>query len=167
MLSDEIVEVGVTEEDSSAQFATTVLPTHVPDGPSVHGIGPDELQTSVRFSVAFDFLVGFLRGVAEQALVDAISNDEDGESECSLPPLRFSPRTVSLAAHNGLKFDFPILVSECLRRDCNLWILVVRACAAAGLSIADGCALAVVAVPLARPTERWTTPIKCHFCQPW
>ena len=148
VLSDEVVEVGVTEEETSAQFATTILPTHVPNSPAVHGIGPEELHTSVRFNVAFDFLVKFLRGISEEALVDATSSDEEGES--ALPSVRFPPRTVLLAAHNGFRFDFAILVSECLKHDCNLWILVdfkfvdtldvVRACAAAGLSVADGCA---------------------------
>ena len=89
------------------------------------------------------------------------------------------------SAQRFLKFDFAILVSECLRHDCNLWIWVewkfvgtlevARACAAAGLSIADGraclarprpladgCAVLVAAVPLARPTERWTTPSPCE-----
>ena len=54
---------------------------------------------------------------------------------------------VLLAGHNGLKFDFPMLVSECLRHDCNVFQLVefyycdtlplARAFAA---HIGDGCA---------------------------
>ncbi len=115
VLSDEVVEVGVTEEETTAQFATTILPTHVPVGPSVHGIGPEELHASVRFNIAFDFMVKFLRGISEEAVGDVCSSDEEEGS--ALPSVRFPPRTVLLAAHNGLNFDFPILVSECLRHD--------------------------------------------------
>ena len=141
------MEVGITEEQTRAQFATTILPTRVPDGASVHGIGPDELYTSMRFDAAFELMVKFLRGMSESAFVaDASSDDEE---DPVLPSAQLQPRTVLLAAQNGLKFDFPILVSECLRHGCNFWILmdfkfvdtleVVRACAATGFSMADGC----------------------------
>lgn len=150
VLADEIVEIGVTEDRSMAQFATTVLPTRVPEGPSVHGIGADELRTSARFEVAFGLLVEFLHGVVERTLSDTGSSDEEGQPARALPSLRFPPPTVLLAAHNGFKFDFPILFSECLRHNCNACILegwkyvdtleVIRACGAGGHGVADGCA---------------------------
>ena len=43
VLWDEILEVALTEDASKAQFATTVRPIHVPDGPpGIHGIEKDE-----------------------------------------------------------------------------------------------------------------------------
>ncbi len=137
----------VFEELSSAQFATTVLPTQVPDGPGVHGIDPEELRTSPRFDVVFVRFVKFLQSVADGFVAEAHSSDDEAESPDLLPSVRLPPPGILLAAHNGLRYDFPLLISECLRHVCNAWILadwfyvdtleVVRSC---GAHLADGCA---------------------------
>ena len=134
------------QELSCAQFATTVLPAQIPDGPGVHGIDPEELLTSPRFDAAFAGFVGFIQAVVGTSIAEAQSSDDDAESP-GLPSVRFPPPGVLLAAHNGLRYDFPLLISECLRHSCNVWILadwfyvdtlqVVRCC---GQHVGDGCA---------------------------
>ena len=134
------------QELSCAQFATTVLPAQIPHGTGVHGIDPDELLTSPRFDAAFAGFVGFIQAVVGTSIAEAQSSDDDAESP-GLPSVRFPPPGVLLAAHNGLRYDFPLLISECLRHSCNAWILcdwfyvdtlqVVRCC---GQHLADGCA---------------------------
>ena len=134
------------QELSSAQFATTIKPRQLPDGPGVHGIDSDELVTSPSFDVAFISLVDFIQTVLATPLAEVSSSDDETE------PQRVSSdqllRTkVLLVAHNGLRFDFPLLVTECLRHNCNLEVLaqwffvdtldVVRCC---GRTLCDGCA---------------------------
>ncbi len=80
-LADEICEVAVTEAQSGAPFSMTVRPTHLQDGPpGVHGIETEELRASQSFAEVFELLLGFLRQVSENALVDADSSDD----ECDL-----------------------------------------------------------------------------------
>ena len=71
----------VFEELSSAQFATTVLPTQVPDSPGVHGIDPEELRTSPRFDVVFVRFVKFLESVVNGSVAEA------GKQSRALRPL--------------------------------------------------------------------------------
>ena len=81
----------------------------MPAGPGVHGIGNDELLTSSPFNVVFNDLVGFLRGVSEQALADgggsssssSSSEDDLVASGKPLPSPKFPPPAVVLVAHNG------------------------------------------------------------------
>jgi len=92
-------------------------------------------------------MICFLRGVAESALVDGDESDDSADGCLRLPMLRYPATRILLCAHNALRFDLPMLVSECLRHDCNVFQLaefyycdtlhIVRAC---GAHIADGCA---------------------------
>ena len=150
VLSDEILEIAATVGCSQAQFSAAVRPVELPTRPGVHGICDDELSSSAPFRVVFYRMLGFLRDVAEEALVDDESSSEDDAARPEvqrLPMPKFPPPPVVLAAHNGFKFDFPMLVSEVLKHDCNIYLLadfkyvdtleIVRAC---GLGVADGCA---------------------------
>ncbi len=77
---------------------------------------PGELQTSVRFDGAFDRMMNFLRGVVDSALVeDGESSDEVDITDTPPPAPQYPAPAVLLAAYNGVKFDFPTMVSECLR----------------------------------------------------
>ena len=149
VLCDEILEVAVTDDRSNAQFATTVRPMHVPDGPpGVHGIEEDELLTSPPFHEVFPRLLLFLNSIVENSLEESDSSDGDSTDNAG----RFlnlkspSPRAL-LVGHNAMKFDFPMLVSECLRHNCNLFELAefyycdtLPILRAVGAHIADGCA---------------------------
>ena len=78
------------QELSCAQFATTVLPAQIPDGPGVHGIDPEELLTSPRFDAAFAGFVGFIQAVVGASIAEAQSSDDEAES-VGLPSVRFPP----------------------------------------------------------------------------
>ena len=147
VLNDEILELAVTADVSGAQFASTVRPLRLPDGPGVHGIAQDELLTSVPFGRVFGWMMEFLRNMGESALVDDGASDNSADDDSQPPALQHPAPNVLLCAHNALKFDLPMLVSECLRHGCNVFELaefyfcdtlhVARAC---GAKIADGCA---------------------------
>ncbi len=88
----------VFEELSSAQFATTVLPTQVPDCPGVHGIDPEELRTSPRFDVVFVRFVQFPQSVVDGFVAEAHSSDDEAESPDLLPSVRLPPPGILLAS---------------------------------------------------------------------
>ena len=135
VLHDAVLEIAITAHLSGAQFATTVLPQRLPEGMGVHGIEQDELLSGVPFDRAFDRMVEFLQDIIKDQLfgkyasreefMDELKKETIGSellSQCSSH--RLLHPVVLLAGHNGLKFDFPMLVSECLRHDCNVFQLV-------------------------------------------
>jgi DNA polymerase III alpha subunit (gram-positive type) len=77
----------------------------------VHGIANDELLAGPSFSEAFRRMVVFVHTI----LFNSVQSD--GSSEDELAPTRFKdyPPEIVFVAHNGIKFDFPFLLSECYR----------------------------------------------------
>ena len=114
ILTDNIVEIGVVDEHG-ATFSTVVCPPIVPAGPAVHGIEHSELQHGPAFACAFDRLARFLDHLAENAVTD---DDSSADEVAALPNLRSELPEVVVVAHNGMKFDFAMLLSECCR--CSL-----------------------------------------------
>ena len=96
--------------------------------------------------MAFVNLVEFIQEVVITPLEDISGIDDESETR-DISSNLFIGTDVLWVAHNGLRFDFPILVTECLRHNCNLDILakwffvdsleVVRYC---GKHLNDGCA---------------------------
>ena len=111
--SDEIVEFGVIADACSAIYSTVVHPRLLPTpGPTVHGIPDEELRDGPRFAEAFARLAWFFDAVAESAIEDSDASEDDGPRP---PMLREKTPTILIVAHNGVKFDFPMLLSACLR----------------------------------------------------
>ncbi len=125
VVRDSVVEVGIVAENGAA-FATVVKPPSIPSEPecsnSVHGIPAAELQTGPDFATAFVRIVSFL----EHLQTSTVEPDSDSDAEpqevknYSDPP----PRIV-LVAHNGLRFDFAMLVSELFRSGVD-WLPLQR-----------------------------------------
>ena len=104
VLHDEILEVALTDDSSNTQFATTVRPIHVPDGPGVHGIEKDELLASPRFHEVFPRMLLFLNSIVESSLGLSDSSDDDTSDNVGrLPMLRDSSPRVLLVANNAIK----------------------------------------------------------------
>ena len=127
VLSAHIVEIGLLDHAGSLVFSTVVCPPELPgDEPTVHGIAPAELSLGPSFAEAFRRMAMFLDFSVEMAVgeVSDSSNEEVGPSV-----LRERPPTVVIAAHNGFKFDLPILMVELLRCGIGLetlerWLFV-------------------------------------------
>ena len=113
LADDRIVEIGALALKSGAAFSTVVKPVGAQSSATcVHGIEESELEQGPLFTEAFERLVRFLDTLSETAMAS------DGESsEDELPPLkvRAEPPVTCLAAHNGFRFDYPMLLCECLR----------------------------------------------------
>lgn len=121
LASDEIVEIGVWADASRAAFSTVVKPAVMPKDAGVHGIAPEELLEGPSFAEAFCRMVVFLEKLADEALAEDDSSSEDCGSE--LPRLRSDVPSVLLAAHNGHRFDFGMILSQCWR--CNVPVAVL------------------------------------------
>ena len=111
ILTDNIVEIGVVDEHG-ATFSTVVCPPIVPAGPAVHGIAHSELQQGPSFACAFERLAKFLDHIAEGVVTDDESSADEVDSH---PRLKSELPEVVMVAHNGIKFDFAMLLSECCR----------------------------------------------------
>ena len=119
----EVVEIAGVVADTGAKFATVVCPTTLgqsEDAAAVHGITVEELQSAPPFPIAFERFCAFLSASADDALEEVIDTSE-GESQDMTPPdvplpaLCSPAPVVVLAAHNGMKFDGPVLVHQCIR----------------------------------------------------
>ena len=123
LAGDRIVEIGALALKGGAAFATVVKPVGAQSSAtSVHGIEESELEKGPLFPEAFDRLVHFLNTLSETAMASDAESSED-----ELPPLkaRSEPPVICLAAHNGFRFDYPMLLCECLRNGIS-WSLMAR-----------------------------------------
>ena len=98
-------------------FATTVrvdqdiLTTRGLDAFKVHGISAEEIALGPTFEQAW---TRFLAGVDDVTNNATETVEVDSDDEVSTPMMIQEPIVV-LAAHNGVKFDFPLLLCELLR----------------------------------------------------
>ena len=114
-MQDSVVEIGIVAENGAC-FATVVQPPCIPGEPecsnSVHGIPAVELQAGPGFATTFERMVAFL----EHLQVSTVAFDSDSDAEPQeVKAYSDPPPRLLLVAHNGMKFDFPMLVSEVFR----------------------------------------------------
>jgi DNA polymerase III epsilon subunit-like protein len=115
VVQDSVVEIGIVAE-SGACFATVVRPPSIPSEPecsnSVHGIPAIELQAGPDFATSFVRMVAFL----EHLQVSTVEQDSDSDVEPrEIQNYSDPPPQILVVAHNGLRFDFAMLVSEVFR----------------------------------------------------
>ena len=123
---DRIVEIAATHAHCDARmysesFATTVhvdqniLTTRGLDAFKVHGITDEEIAAGPTFEQVWIRFVKWIEDVTNNATVfeESYSDDE------ALKPMILQEPVVVLAAHNGSKFDFPLLLCEVLRNNLS------------------------------------------------
>ena len=86
------------------------------EGPLVHGIADEELREGPSFTEAFHRMYSFCENLSAMAVID----DDSSSDEAAPPTLREYPPRIMICAHNGLKFDFPFLCSECIRNGIDI-----------------------------------------------
>ena len=119
VLNEHIVEIGLLDERSGSVFSTVVCPPSLPgEGPTVHGIPSHELAEGPHFAEAFARLLRFVQYVVEMAVVE--NSDSSASESDEVSKLNEKPPAIVIAAHNGFKFDLPILFVEMLRNDIGL-----------------------------------------------
>ena len=107
-----IVEIGALVEGHGFMFSTVVNPGQDDiDQPSVHGIPASELLSGPSFSEAFWRFDAFLR----HASLSVLDAEDDSEDEQQTASATKPDQDILIVAHNGMKFDFPFLLSEAMR----------------------------------------------------
>ena len=123
-----VVEIGLVAENGAC-FATVVRPPCVPSEPecsnSVHGISAAELEAGPDFATSFVRMVAFL----EHLQVSTVEHDSASDVEPRDIKTYSDPPRLLLVAHNGRKFDFPMLASEVFRSGADFkplqrWLFV-------------------------------------------
>ena len=131
--NDQLVELAAYHAPTErhvrgAAFSTVVKPSVEDSAGHIHGIGPNELSQGLPFGVAWsrflDFVVGLQR--VSTPFADHNDSDDDGTSMVVLPS---DGPSVVLVGHNSIRFDFPMLLFECLRHGRSLspfedWLFV-------------------------------------------
>ena len=131
--NDQIVELAAYHAPKErhvrgAAFSTVVKPSVEDSAGHIHGIGPNELSQGLPFGVAWSRFLDFVVGLQRVSIASADHSDseDDGTSMVVLP---FDAPTVVLVGHNSFRFDFPMLLFECLRHGRSLspfedWLFV-------------------------------------------
>ena len=113
---DMIVEIGALEASAGAAFSSVVCAATAPHSESaaVHGIDSAEIAQGPTFAEVWRRFVAFAEGLLNLTVAD----DSESSQDCSprpYPALPEEPPVLVLAAHNGFRFDFAILLCECCR----------------------------------------------------
>ena len=115
---DEIVEIGAAEALTGSVFSSVVSAASVPAAPAVHGIDREEIAQGPPFPEVWRRFTAFAEGLVDMTVVD----DSESSQDCphrALPSLPEEPPVLVLAAHNGFRFDFAMLLCECCRHDVS------------------------------------------------
>ena len=148
--SDHIVELACCHAPSDphiggAVFSTVVRATAEDTAAHVHGITQREIAAAPAFSIAWARFLEFVDHLQRIA----VHEHSDSECEPEACPTMLSPElpTVLLAAHNGHRFDFAVLLFELLRHGMcwgplEQWLFVdtLAVVQAVGVSTLGGCA---------------------------
>ena len=78
---------------------------------SVHGIPASDLLLGPSFSAAFWRFDAFLRHASLSVLDAKDDSDDNQQTATAMKP----DQDILIVAHNGMKFDFPFLLSEAMR----------------------------------------------------
>ena len=82
----------------------------------IHSILPEEIAQGPDFASAFGEFLSFVDCLLNTALETGTqSDDDDEEGEPDMPRIAEVSPTVVIAAHNGVKYDFTMLLCECNR----------------------------------------------------
>ena len=113
ILSGKIVEIGALIEGSHSTFSTVVDPGQDDsiEQPSVHGIPHEELLLGPCFAEAFQRFCEFVR----YAALSTLAADDDSEDDQHVATAMRPDLDIMIVSHNGQQFDFPFLLSECMR----------------------------------------------------
>ena len=125
ILQDRIVEIAAARCHNDIRmngeaFSTTVridpdiLMTRGLEAFEVHGITSEEIKQGPSFEQAWMRFLTWIDDVTNSATKYEVESDDDTES----PTLLEDPAVV-LVAHNGIRFDFPLLLCELLRNNLS------------------------------------------------
>ena len=122
---DRVVEIAATQSFDSAHMPgacyaeVTCVPEEILRTPGaqaaarVHGIPDSEIAQGAAFPVSWARFLAFTEAVLNNAIHEASDSSDDDEPP--LPRPLDDPPSLLVAAHNGRRFDFAVLLFECHR----------------------------------------------------
>ena len=137
VVEDRIVELAAVQILPSNlpgfSFSTTVfvetdiLEKRSQEAAQVHGIGQLEIAVSPTFPEVWKAFMHFLGSLSNSYIQESASDTDDDPSE--LPMICEDPPVILIGAHNGIKFDFAMLLFECYRHNLDTsvfeqWVFV-------------------------------------------
>jgi len=138
VVEDRIVELAAVQMLPSSKspgcvFSATVfveaqlLETRGREASLVHGISQAEIAVSPSFPEVWNAFLQFVESLTHFHSRDS-SSDSDGDPT-RLPGISEEPPRILIGAHNGIKFDFAMLLFECYRHELDMsvfedWIFV-------------------------------------------
>ena len=137
IVEDRVVELAAVQilptSFPGCSFSTTVfvetdiLETRGQEAARVHGIGQAEITTSPTFPEVWRAFLCFIESLSNFH-VQEFSSDSDDEPR-EQPVISEESPTILIGAHNGIKFDFAMLLFECYRHNLDTsvfeqWVFV-------------------------------------------
>ena len=137
VVNDRIVELAAVQILPSnlpgCSFSTTVwvetdiLEARGQEAARVHGIAQVEMAVSPTFPEVWCAFLCFIDALTNFHIQDSSSDSDDELRE--LPLIAEEPPVVLIGAHNGIKFDFAMLLFECYRHNLDTsvferWVFV-------------------------------------------
>ena len=124
---DRIVEIAAVHAHGDIRmkgesFSTTIcvepmiLESRGEEASKVHGITDEEIKPGPTFKDAWMRFLKWIDDITNNTLKDEDSDDEMRQ------PIFLEDPIIVLAAHNGFRFDFPLLLCELLRNDISTTI---------------------------------------------
>ena len=107
---DRIVEIGAAA--ANGDFSTVVSPG-ISSTSAVHGIEEEETAQGPAFPEVWARFVAFVESLVNATVHENSDDSEDDSPRLPRPP--DEPPVVLLAAHNGERFDYALLLCECSR----------------------------------------------------
>ena len=148
--SDQIVELACCHAPSDprasgAAFSTTVRASVEDTAFHVHGIEAHEIAAGPDFSVAWARFLDFVEDIQMTSVQEFSDSECEQEGHPTILPSELP--AVLVAAHNGIRFDFAMLLFELVRHDMSCgpleqWLFVdtLSLVQTVGLSNLGGCA---------------------------
>jgi hypothetical protein len=137
VVEDRIVELAAVQilpgGISGYSFSMTVfvesdiLEARGQEAAQVHGIGQAEIAISPTFPEVWKAFLHFLESLSNFHIQEPSSDSDDDPGE--LPVISEEPPVILIGAHNGIKFDFAMLLFECYRHNVDTsvfeqWVVV-------------------------------------------
>jgi DNA polymerase III epsilon subunit-like protein len=126
---DRIVELAATHSPADSRLAGSSYSTVVRVDPqllqarggaaaAIHGITDEEIARGPDFLEAWGRFLQWVRRLLDTAVIEMDTDTDDDEPRA--PQVAETP-VLLLAAHNGVRFDFPLLLCEVLRHGLPCW----------------------------------------------
>ena len=115
--------------DTTVAVEPSILEARGQEAAKVHGITPQEIFAGPAFPEVWRRFICFVESLSNTCIQD-VSLDSDDEQELPvLPTISEEPPLIVIAAHNGIKFDFAVLLFECHRHNVDMsffeqWLFV-------------------------------------------